>query len=129
MTRPDNHRAKPVRVNRIERLETRHMLSADGLSFADFHDDFANELARTSRSFQAMLGSEFDLRGSERSRIGQRHGDQATRLHRDDLNHHNGNHLRSGLGDGRRERADRHFGSQGRLNDPLIFRLSRSALS
>jgi len=38
MTRPDNHRAKPVRVNRIERLETRHMLSADGLSFADFHD-------------------------------------------------------------------------------------------
>ncbi len=107
MTRRDSDHAKSVRVNRIERLETRHMLSADGLSFADFHHDFADELARTSRSSQAWNGSEIDLRGSEGNRIGQRRGDLTLRLHRD------------GLGDDGRERVDQHFGRE--VRDPLTI--------
>ena len=109
-----------MRVNRVERLETRHMLSADGLSVDHFHDDFAEQLSRASHSYESSRGSEIDLRGPQPSQTGRASGDLTLCPLRDDLSHHTQTQDRSGFNDGRRESADRSFGRAGHQNPSLL---------
>ena len=109
-----------MRVNRIERLETRHMLSADGLSCDHFHDDFAEQLSRASHTYQSLRGSEVDVRGPERRRTERASEDQTLRPLRDDLDHRNHTHDPSGIDGGRREGRRNHSLSNARVaNAPV----------
>ncbi len=114
MTSLDDRQRRPVRVNRIERLETRHMLSADGLSIDHFHDEFVEQLSQAFHTSQSLRGSEFDVRGTERSRTGRASEDQTIRPLCDELGHRNHTHDPSGIDGGRRERADQSLGREGR---------------
>jgi len=133
MTRRKNRCTKTVRVNRIERLETRQMLTADGLSCDDFHEDFAAELARSASSMEALRGSEFDYRDAERIRDSQRGGDSARnrggrrfggdltfRLDGNDFDLRKHDRFRSSFGEDHRGQGDRQFGRESRLYEPQV---------
>lgn len=145
MSRRHRQHAKQVRINRIERLETRQMLAADGLSCDDFQGDFAAELTRAARGFESLRGSEFDLRDFDRSRDSHRNRDtdrirdafrdrdadgdrlarrawnQAHGLRRDGLRFHHDNRVGSGLSDFGPAATDWYLGHDATLNDSLTI--------
>lgn len=78
MSGEKKHCVRQVRINRIERLETRDMLSADGLSCDHFHDPIADELSRAARILESTRASEVRLQ-TDVSESGRRRPDSHSR--------------------------------------------------